>query len=323
LALFRFRRIKTFSLLTESWAWQESIARNTANNDMMVIFKSIFDKKELHKVKYYFNYLCNYLDCTLFYIKIFNVLCNMLKYLVFIVSLSITYCAISQNIVPASMSSFADNTGASSIDQVWFTPEGTVGTVGKFHKVEIGFKLGEEINQEVENFITKRAKGINPFDPEQIDVSVKLIAPNGKSSNLTPEQYELVRTPAFKNWFGDWENNPKEASKVVGENGEPLKQSHFTNSKFTVFKNKETGFHFGDKSIKGDLSIAKGEDFFEELKEKYTIVIVTHSMQQAARVSNRTAYMHMGELIETGLTKNIFSNPEHAKTQDYITGRIG
>ena len=83
--------------------------------------------------------------------------------------------------------------------------------------------------------------------------------------SLTPEQYELVRTPAFKNWFGDWENNPKEASKVVGENGEPLKQSHFTNSKFTVFKNKETGFHFGDKSIKGDLSIAKGEDFFEEL----------------------------------------------------------
>ena len=59
------------------------------------------------------------------------------------------------------------------------------------------------------------------------------------------------------------------------------------------------------------------------LKQKYTIVIVTHSMQQAARVSNRTAYMHMGELVETGLTKNIFSNPEHAKTQDYITGRIG
>ena len=60
-----------------------------------------------------------------------------------------------------------------------------------------------------------------------------------------------------------------------------------------------------------------------KLKQKYTIVIVTHSMQQAARVSNRTAYMHMGELIESGLTKTIFSNPEHIKTQDYITGRIG
>ena len=53
-----------------------------------------------------------------------------------------------------------------------------------------------------------------------------LIAPNGKPSNLTPEQYELVRTPAFKNWFGDWENNPKEASKVVDENGEPLVVYH-------------------------------------------------------------------------------------------------
>ena len=71
------------------------------------------------------------------------------------------------------------------------------------------------------------------------------------------------------------------------------------------------------------IATAKIEELIEELKEKYTIVIVTHSMQQAARVSNRTAYMHMGELIETGLTKNIFSNPEHAKTQDYITGRIG
>ena len=71
------------------------------------------------------------------------------------------------------------------------------------------------------------------------------------------------------------------------------------------------------------IATAKIEELIEELKEKYTIVIVTHSMQQAARVSNRTAYMHMGELVETGLTKNIFSNPEHAKTQDYITGRIG
>ena len=71
------------------------------------------------------------------------------------------------------------------------------------------------------------------------------------------------------------------------------------------------------------IATAKIEELIEDLKQKYTIVIVTHSMQQAARVSNRTAYMHMGELVETGLTKNIFSNPEHAKTQDYITGRIG
>ena len=71
------------------------------------------------------------------------------------------------------------------------------------------------------------------------------------------------------------------------------------------------------------IATAKIEDLIAELKQQYTIVIVTHSMQQAARVSDRTAYMHMGELIETGLTKTIFSNPQHEKTQDYITGRIG
>ncbi len=71
------------------------------------------------------------------------------------------------------------------------------------------------------------------------------------------------------------------------------------------------------------IATAKIEELINELKQKYTIVIVTHSMQQAARVSHRTAYMHMGELIESGLTKTIFSNPEHVKTQDYVTGRIG
>ena len=71
------------------------------------------------------------------------------------------------------------------------------------------------------------------------------------------------------------------------------------------------------------IATARIEDLIAELKEQYTIVIVTHSMQQAARVSDRTAYMHMGELIESGLTKTIFSNPQHQKTQDYITGRIG
>ena len=60
-----------------------------------------------------------------------------------------------------------------------------------------------------------------------------------------------------------------------------------------------------------------------ELKTKYTIVIVTHSMQQAARVSQRTGFFHMGELIETGETQKIFTNPENEKTQGYITGRFG
>lgn len=62
-----------------------------------------------------------------------------------------------------------------------------------------------------------------------------LLAPNGKPSNLTPEQYKLVRTKAFKDWFGDWENDPANASKVVDENGEPLVVYHGTTKKFNIF----------------------------------------------------------------------------------------
>ncbi|MCG6947178.1 MAG: phosphate ABC transporter ATP-binding protein PstB [Deltaproteobacteria bacterium] len=65
------------------------------------------------------------------------------------------------------------------------------------------------------------------------------------------------------------------------------------------------------------------EDLIDELREHYTIVIVTHSMQQASRVSQRTAYFHLGDLIEIGPTEVIFTNPHHELTQDYITGRFG
>ena len=65
------------------------------------------------------------------------------------------------------------------------------------------------------------------------------------------------------------------------------------------------------------------EDLIHELREHYTIVIVTHSMQQASRVSQRTAYFHLGDLIEIGPTEVIFTNPRHELTQDYITGRFG
>jgi len=65
------------------------------------------------------------------------------------------------------------------------------------------------------------------------------------------------------------------------------------------------------------------EDLIDELRKQYTIVIVTHSMQQAARVSQRTAYFHLGDLIEVGKTSTIFTRPSHQLTQDYITGRFG
>lgn len=65
------------------------------------------------------------------------------------------------------------------------------------------------------------------------------------------------------------------------------------------------------------------EELIDELREQFSIVIVTHSMQQAARVSQRTAYFHLGDLIEVGQTKDIFTNPKHQLTEDYITGRFG
>ena len=67
----------------------------------------------------------------------------------------------------------------------------------------------------------------------------------------------------------------------------------------------------------------KIEDLMRVLKENYTIVIVTHNMQQAARVSNETGFMLLGELVEFGKTENIFTNPKDKRTEDYITGRFG
>ncbi len=71
------------------------------------------------------------------------------------------------------------------------------------------------------------------------------------------------------------------------------------------------------------IATAKIEDLIDELAEHYAIVIVTHSMQQAARVSQRVAYFHLGLLVEVDETDRIFTNPQHKLTEDYITGRIG
>jgi phosphate transport system ATP-binding protein len=71
------------------------------------------------------------------------------------------------------------------------------------------------------------------------------------------------------------------------------------------------------------IATARIEELMDELRENYTIVIVTHSMQQAARVSQRTAFFHLGILVEEGETGQIFTNPRDERTQDYITGRFG
>ena len=71
------------------------------------------------------------------------------------------------------------------------------------------------------------------------------------------------------------------------------------------------------------ISTAHIEKLIDELKEEFTIVIVTHNMQQAARVSDYTAYMYLGDLIEFGDTSTVFTNPKRKETEDYITGRFG
>jgi phosphate transport system ATP-binding protein len=71
------------------------------------------------------------------------------------------------------------------------------------------------------------------------------------------------------------------------------------------------------------IATAKIEDLIHELKARYTIVIVTHNMQQAARVSDQTAFFYMGELVEVGPTEGIFTTPREQRTEDYVTGKFG
>jgi phosphate transport system ATP-binding protein len=71
------------------------------------------------------------------------------------------------------------------------------------------------------------------------------------------------------------------------------------------------------------IATARVEELIDELRQRYTIIMVTHSMQQAARVSQRTAFFHLGKLIEEGETERIFTDPRETRTQDYITGRFG
>jgi phosphate transport system ATP-binding protein len=71
------------------------------------------------------------------------------------------------------------------------------------------------------------------------------------------------------------------------------------------------------------IATARIEDLIDKLKSQYTVVLVTHNMQQAARVSDRTAFMYLGELIEVNDTNVIFTKPGNRRTQDYITGRFG
>lgn len=127
------------------------------------------------------------------------------------------------------------------------------------------------------------------------DSEGNLLAPNGKKSNLTEKQYAQVRTKAFKDWFGDWENNPKNASKVVDENGEPLVVYHESPNKFTTFDTSKKRYNVHDvKGIWTSTIDRKGRGYGENIyplfvnlrNPDYTDVHSTKNIIELRRVEN-------------------------------------
>jgi hypothetical protein len=151
--------------------------------------------------------------------------------------------------------------------------------------------------------------------PKYADGGSVLLAPNGKPSNLTPEQYKLVRTPEFKAWFGDWENSPETSSKVVDENGEPLVLYHGTSEKFTIFKDegvvaktmgKSVGFYFTPSKFSASTRSVDGEyiEVFLNIKK----------LHRLKKFSNDEDFI---EILGNKLKKAI-GLPERAETYWYL-----
>ena len=146
--------------------------------------------------------------------------------------------------------------------------------------------------------VSKRVKvdkSILDAAQEQLDVqfsATTLLAPNGKKSNLTPEQHRQVRTKEFKDWFGDWENDPENSSKVVDENGEPLVVYHSTNEEFSIFDKKKigknytlrhgNGFYFSSGMLGNSQWGNKTESYFLNIKN---IAKSTLSLKEEAKNS--------------------------------------
>ena len=118
------------------------------------------------------------------------------------------------------------------------------------------------------------------------DSQGRLLAPNGKVSNLTEKQYAQVRTKAFKNWFGDWENDPANASKVIDENGEPLVVYHGSKSIFTVFDSsksesrqylsqqiKPTNFFSSDKTVADFFALTENQSLASQISKSIDITL--------------------------------------------------
>ena len=129
----------------------------------------------------------------------------------------------------------------------------------------------------------------------------------------TKEQGTILISSVY--WDGTKDELPDEYPVV-------LKYSRDKGYKhLTLMDSNAHSFAFGSKSQDDRGTLI--EELIDELRQNYAIAIVTHSMQQAARVSQRTAYFHLGKLVEVGSTNHIFTNPSHELTENYITGRFG
>lgn len=114
----------------------------------------------------------------------------------------------------------------------------------------------EEYSKEIQDILANAKR----------DSEGHLLAPNGKKSNLTERQYAQVRTKAFKDWFGDWQNDPEHSSKVVDENGEPLVVYHATNKIFNTYKERD-GIHFGSYNTALGVANEKFDPTFDTIEE--------------------------------------------------------
>lgn len=149
-----------------------------------------------------------------------------------------------------------------------------------------------------------------------------LIAPNGKPSNLTPKQYQIVRTPEFKAWFGDWENDPNNASKIIDENGEPLVARHFSQSSkmHTIFK---------EKAKKNDWSVSQKGIYFTSLSAKE----LNDAYNRTGRGILYEVFLNVRNLLDLGIYdtydfvsgKPVYWKEHHfAMLEKYVNkGRVG
>ena len=113
------------------------------------------------------------------------------------------------------------------------------------------------------------------------------------------------------------------ADSLVLENDSDLKYYRAVSAKYGSEDFVVITFSPFDKDLFSKKNLLQIENLIDDLKKDHTIVIVTHSMSQAARVSHKTGFFHLGKLIEFGNTEKIFKNPDNQQTQDYITGRFG